>query len=57
MIRRLLTSFTFGVVGTLGCLVAQDGYSKLKNPVVRANIKRKFRIIKNKITNHKGIEF
>ena len=57
MIKRLLTSFTFGVIGTLGCLVAQDGYSKLKDPYVRANIKRKFKHTKNKITRNKEIEF
>lgn len=48
--KNLFKRFLCGVVTAIGVSAGMDAYNKLKNPVTRVNIKKKFIKIKDAIT-------
>lgn len=49
--KNMFKKFFCGVVTAIGIEVGIDTYRKLKNPVVRVNIKKRFNKIKDAIVN------
>ena len=49
--KNIFKRFWCGVITAIGIEVGIDIYRKLKNPVTRANIKKKYIKIKDAITN------
>lgn len=51
MIKMMFRNFTAGFAIVLGYLTGVEIFNKLKSPVTRAAIKRKFKRIKDAITS------
>jgi hypothetical protein len=49
--KNMFKRFFCGVVTAIGIEVGIDTYRKLKNPVTRVNIKKRFVRVKDAITN------